>query len=100
MFLHIVDVKHIEKYRIALAFSDGRKGIADLENALSRKHLWATQGNRLFRKDRRRPGTESDGPAQMTRSLAFQNFSTSTPSATNPSCGQIEAWGYKAKPFA
>jgi len=30
MFLHVIDVKHIENYKLEISFSDGRKGIADL----------------------------------------------------------------------
>jgi hypothetical protein len=33
MFLHIVEVKHIGDYKIEVAFSDGRKGVADLEGS-------------------------------------------------------------------
>jgi len=33
MFLHVVDVKHVEKYKIEVSFSDGRKGIADLKDS-------------------------------------------------------------------
>lgn len=33
MFLHVVDVKYIENYKLEVVFSDGRKGIADLEGS-------------------------------------------------------------------
>ena len=34
MFLHIVKAKYLEDYRIEVVFSDGRKGVADLAEAL------------------------------------------------------------------
>ncbi len=34
MFLHIHDVSHLDTYRLELGFSDGRRGIADLEAEL------------------------------------------------------------------
>lgn len=33
MFLHVVDVKHIDKYKLEVAFNDGRRGVADLEGS-------------------------------------------------------------------
>lgn len=34
MFLHIVEAKYLDDYRIEVVFSNGRKGIADLSEAL------------------------------------------------------------------
>ena len=34
MFLHVIDVKYIDAYKIEVAFSNGRKGIVDLEVAV------------------------------------------------------------------
>ena len=34
VFLHIHDVRHLDAYRLELGFSDGRRGIADLEAEL------------------------------------------------------------------
>ena len=31
MFLHILDAKHVDNYKLEILFNDGRKGIADLE---------------------------------------------------------------------
>ena len=33
MFLHVIGVKYIENYKIEVAFSDGRKGVADLDGS-------------------------------------------------------------------
>lgn len=34
MFLHITDAKHIEGYKVEVAFNNGKRGIADLSEAL------------------------------------------------------------------
>ena len=35
MFLHITNANYIEDYKISVSFNDGRKGIADMSNALN-----------------------------------------------------------------
>jgi len=35
MFLHIIEAKYISDYKIEVAFNDGKKGIADLSDALN-----------------------------------------------------------------
>ncbi len=34
MFLHVIAAKHLEGYKVEVAFNNGRKGIADLSEAL------------------------------------------------------------------
>ena len=34
MFLHVTDAKYLEDYKIEVSFNNGRKGIADLTDAL------------------------------------------------------------------
>ena len=34
MLVHLVDAKYVDGYRIEVSFNDGRKGIADLSDAL------------------------------------------------------------------
>ncbi|MGZ8191273.1 MAG: DUF2442 domain-containing protein [Methylococcaceae bacterium] len=34
MFLHITDAKYLENYKVEVSFNNGRKGIADLTDAL------------------------------------------------------------------
>jgi hypothetical protein len=34
MLVHVVDAKYVDGYRIEVSFNDGRKGIADLSDAL------------------------------------------------------------------
>ncbi|MCA9442542.1 MAG: DUF2442 domain-containing protein [Candidatus Omnitrophica bacterium] len=34
MILHITEAKHLEGYRIEVAFNDGKRGVADLREAL------------------------------------------------------------------
>ncbi len=35
MFLHVTAAKHLEEYKVKVAFSNGQQGIADLSEALS-----------------------------------------------------------------
>lgn len=35
MFLHIMSAKHIQDYKVEVAFNDGKRGIADLHDALT-----------------------------------------------------------------
>jgi len=35
MFLHIIEAKHISDYKVEVVFNDGKKGIADLSDALN-----------------------------------------------------------------
>ena len=34
MFLHVTDAKYLDDYKVEVAFNNGRKGIADLTDAL------------------------------------------------------------------
>ncbi|NOT47852.1 MAG: DUF2442 domain-containing protein [Acidobacteria bacterium] len=34
MLVHVIDAKYVDGYRIEVSFNDGRKGIADLRDAL------------------------------------------------------------------
>ncbi len=34
MFLHVIDAKYLDEYKIEVSFSNGRHGIADLSDAL------------------------------------------------------------------
>lgn len=34
MILHVIDAKYLGGYKVEISFNDGRKGIADLSNAL------------------------------------------------------------------
>ncbi len=35
MFLHVTDAKHLDGYKVEVAFNNGQKGIADLSDALN-----------------------------------------------------------------
>jgi len=39
MFLHVVEARHIDGYKIEIPFSDARKGIADLDGSFRDKAL-------------------------------------------------------------
>ena len=34
MFLHVTNARYLEDYKVEVSFNDGRKGIADLTDAL------------------------------------------------------------------
>ena len=34
MFIHITSAKYLEDYKVAVSFNNGRKGVADLSDAL------------------------------------------------------------------
>ncbi len=34
MILHVTDAKYLDNYRVQLSFSDGRNGVADLNDSL------------------------------------------------------------------
>ena len=35
MFLHVIDAKYVEDYKVEVCFNNGRKGIADLTESLT-----------------------------------------------------------------
>ena len=37
MFLHLINAKYLEDYKVAVSFNDGREGVADLFEALKNK---------------------------------------------------------------
>lgn len=34
MFLHVIEARYLESYTVEMSFNDGRKGVADLSDAL------------------------------------------------------------------
>ena len=48
MFLHVTEAKYCEGYKVEVTFNDGRKGIADFEDALSGKVFEPLKDVRLF----------------------------------------------------
>jgi hypothetical protein len=99
VILHVLDVKHIVKYRIALAFSDGRKGIADLENAFRGSAFEPLKDIDFFAKAAVDRELETvvwpNGVDLAPEFLYFKAF------GHEPELqAQFEAWGYKAKQFA
>ena len=50
MFLHVTSAKPLEGYRVEVSFDDGRKGIADLTEALERPMLESLKEPDVFRR--------------------------------------------------
>jgi hypothetical protein len=48
--LHVVDAKYIDGYRIEVSFNDGRKGVADLKEALRGPAFESLKDEAVFRR--------------------------------------------------
>ena len=99
MFLHVVDVKHIENYKIEVTFSDGRKGIADLEGSFRGSVFEPLKNINFFAKAAVDQELETvvwpNGADFAPEYLFFKAFSN-VPELQ----AQFEAWGYKAEQAA
>jgi Protein of unknown function (DUF2442) len=48
MFLHITNARYLEDYKVEVSFNDGRKGIADLADALKGSMFEPLKNKSLF----------------------------------------------------
>jgi hypothetical protein len=48
MFLHITNARYLEDYKVEVSFNDGRKGIADLADALKGSMFESLKNKSLF----------------------------------------------------
>jgi len=48
MFLHITNVRYLEDYKVEVSFNDGRKGVADLADALKGSMFEPLKNKSLF----------------------------------------------------
>jgi len=48
MFLHVVEAEYVDNYKIEILFSDGRKGIADLDGSFRGKAFEALRDFGFF----------------------------------------------------
>lgn len=53
MFLHVVEAKHIGEYKIEILFSNGRRGVADLEGSFHGSAFEALRNFSFFQLYRR-----------------------------------------------
>ena len=99
MFLHVVDVKHIQEYKIGVVFSDGRKGIADLNGSFRGSIFEPLKDVDFFAKVSVDPELETvvwpNGADFAPEFLYFKAF------GDEPELqAQFEDWGYKAEQAA
>ena len=99
IFLHVVDVKHIEGYKIEVAFSDGRKGVADLGGSFRGSVFEPLRDIDFFAKVAVDRELETvvwpNGVDFAPEFLYFKAF------GNDPRLkSQFESWGYKAEQAA
>ena len=93
MFLHVTDAQYLVEYKVKVVFSDGRKGIADFENALSGKVFEPLKDLKLFSQLRVDSELDTivwpngvDFAPEYIYFLAFQDIPTLQ--------AQFRKWGY------
>ncbi len=93
MFLHVTEAKYFEEYKVEVTFSDGRKGIADFENALSGKVFEPLKDLKLFSQLKVDPELDTivwsngvDFAPEYIYFLAFRDIPTLQ--------AQFREWGY------
>jgi len=99
MFLHVIDAKYIEAYKIKVAFSNGRKGIVDLEGSFRGSFFEPLKNVEYFAKVALDHELETvvwpNGADFAPEFLYFKAF------GDEPELqAQFEAWGYKAEQAA
>jgi len=99
MFLHVINVKHIENYKIEATFSDGRKGVANLNGSFRGNVFKPLEDIEFFSKVALDQELETvvwpNGADFAPEFLYFKAFGHDPDLKT-----QFKAWGYKAEPVA
>jgi len=97
MFLHIVSAKYIKDYKIEIVFSNGRKGIADLDGSFRGSVFEQLKDKEFFSKMTVDRDLETiiwpNGADFAPEFLYFKAFSSDPDLQT-----QFEDWGYMAEP--
>lgn len=99
MFLHVIDVKHMENYKLEVSFSDGRKGIADLDGSFRGGIFKALENIEFFSKAALDKELETvvwpNGADFAPEFLYFKAF------GQDPALkDQFKSWGYITEPNA
>ena len=99
MILHITAVEYLRDYTLAVSFSNGRQGIADLTDALGRGVFQQLRDIEQFRQVRADAELQTlvwpNGLDLAPEYVYFQAFKDDP--ELRP---QFEAWGYMEKPAA
>ncbi len=93
MFLHITEAKYIGEYKVEVSFNNGRKGVADLSNALKGSIFESLKDKSKFSSLRVDEELETivwpNGADMAPEYIYFQAFKDD-PSLQE----QFKAWGY------
>lgn len=93
MFLHITEARHLHDYVVEVTFNNGRKGLADLSEALKGKVFEPlkeiTQFSRLKVDEELETITWENGADLAPEYIYFQAFKTDATLAP-----QFREWGY------
>lgn len=100
MFLHVIDVKHIENYKIEVTFSNGRKGVADLDGSFRGSVFKPLEDIEFFSKVALDQELETvvwpNGADFAPEFLYFKAFGHDPDLKTQ----HKDWWGYRAEPSA
>ncbi len=93
MFLHVTEARYLDAYRIEVAFNNGKKGIADLADALKGpvfESLKNTQAFACFKVDEELETIAWENGADLAPEyIYYQAFKNETALQT-----QFKEWGY------
>jgi len=99
MFLHVVEAKYIDNYKIEILFSDGHRGVADLEGSFRGKAFKALRDLEIFSRftvdDEIETIVWPNGTDFAPEFLYFKAFGD-VPELQ----AQFRAWGYKTEQAA
>ena len=98
MFLHVTKAKHIEKYKVQVSFNDGRKGVADLADALQGKMFEPLRDIALFAQLRVDEELETivwPNGADLAPEFIYFQALKNVPELQ----AQFKKWGYIAEPL-
>ncbi|MBT8420010.1 MAG: DUF2442 domain-containing protein [Gammaproteobacteria bacterium] len=95
MFLHVTQATHLEDYKIAVSFNDGKKGIADLSDVLKGPVFESLKDVSEFSRFRVDEELETvvwpNGADLAPESIYFQAFKDDADSALQ---ARFRKWGY------
>lgn len=93
MFLHVTEARYLDAFRIEVAFNDGKKGVADLSEALKDPVFEPLKNPEQFMQFQVDPDLETivwaNGADLAPEYIYFQAFKKDSSLQT-----QFKAWGY------
>lgn len=95
MFIHILKAKYIKDYKVEVVFNDGRRGVADLEDALRGPVFMPLKDKAVFSKlkiDEELQTISWPNGADIAPEYVYFKSFQSEPDLKN----KFKAWGYIA----